>query len=186
MNDTGRSTETFTTGGFHAFFEVALDPGVLLQVRYESFQLPGTTSSPPLQPAVSGPRIDVDAGLVTVAYVFRETWWEAGLFAGVGLYGLRPRPPEAGQTAVDVRENVFGWNFGSLMAFQLTRRWDLRIEAAGYLLRANRSDDSLKLLSSAGPWPTTSSHFVSPITFARAKRWAPTRPSVGRGLRRWD
>jgi len=68
----------------------------------------------------------------------------------IGLYGLRPRPPEAGQTAVDVRETVFGWNLGSLVAFQLTRRWDLRVEAAGYLLRANRSDESLKLLQLGG------------------------------------
>jgi hypothetical protein len=150
VNDTGRSTETFSTGGFHAFFEVALDPGVLLQARYERFQLPGSASSSPFQPAALAPRIQVDAGNVTVGYVFREAWWEAGLFAGIGLYGLRPRPPEAGQTAVDVRETVFGWNGGTLLVFQLARRWDLRVEAAGYLLRANRSDDSLKLLQLGG------------------------------------
>ncbi len=183
VNDTGRTTETFSTGGFHAFFELELDPGVRLQGRYESFQLPGTTSSPPFEPAVSAPRVNVDAGLVTVAYVFRETWWEAGLFAGVGLYGLRPRPPEAGQTAVDVSETVFGWNFGSLVVFQLARRWDLRVEAAGYLLRANRSSTiRSSCSSSAGPSPTTSSHFVIRITFARPKRWAPTRPFGRAGI----
>lgn len=139
VNDTGRSDDVkaFSTGGFHAFFELALDPGVLLQARYESFQLPGTASSSPFQPAVAAPRIEVNAGNVTVGYVFRETWWEAGLFAGVGIYGLAPRSPEAGQTSVDVRETVFGWNGGMLVAFQLARRWDLRVEAAGYLLQTD-------------------------------------------------
>jgi Outer membrane protein beta-barrel domain len=129
FSDTMRpaGVKTFSTGGFHAFFELALDPGVLLQARYERFQIPGST--------VDAPRKDVDAGNVTVGYVFREEWWEAGLFAGVGLYGLAPRSPEAGQTPVDVRETVFGWNGGTLLVFQLARRWDLRVEAAGYLLQ---------------------------------------------------
>ncbi len=149
LNETGRSDDVkaFSTGGFHAFLELNLDPGILLQARYERFQLPGSASSAPFQPAVAAPRIDVDAGNVTVAYVFRETWWEAGLFAGVGLYGLAPQAPEAGQTPVDVRETVFGWNGGTLLVFQVARRWDLRLEAAGYLLR---NDASLKLVRLGG------------------------------------
>jgi hypothetical protein len=133
MNDTGRPADVkpFSTGGFHAFFELTLDPGVLLQVRYESFQVPGST--------VDAPRKNVDAGNVTVAYVFREEWWEAGLFGGVGIYGLAPRSPEAGQAPVDVRETAVGWNGGALLVFQLARRWDLRVEAAGYLLRTAAS-----------------------------------------------
>jgi hypothetical protein len=149
VNDTGRSADVkaFSTGGFHAFAEVVLEAGVLLQVRYENFLLPGTASSTPFQPAVSGPRVKVDAGNVTVAYVFREEWWEAGLFGGVGIYGLAPRSPEAGQTPVDVRETVVGWNGGVLLVFQLARRWDLRVEGAGYLLR---SDLSTKLVRVGG------------------------------------
>lgn len=141
FNDTTRAdgVKSFATGGFHAFLEVELDPGVLLQARYERFQLPGS--------AVDAPRKDVDAGNFTVGYVFREQWWEAGLFAGVGLYGLVPRSPEAGQASVDVRETVFGWNGGTLLVFQLARHWDLRLEAAGYLLRADRS---LKLIRLGG------------------------------------
>ncbi len=137
VNDTGHSADVkaFSTGGFHAFAELALDPGVLLQVRYESFLLPGRASQAPFQPAAAAPRTKVEAGDVTVAYVFREEWWEAGLFAGVGLYGLTPRSPEAGQTPVAVHETVFGWNGGLLLTFQLARRWDLRVEAAGYLLQ---------------------------------------------------
>jgi hypothetical protein len=149
VNDTGRAAgvKTFSTGGFHAFLELALEPGVLLQVRYENFLLPGTASSAPFQSAASAPRVKVDAGNLTVAYVFREEWWEAGLFAGVGLYGLVPRSPGAGQTPVDVRETVFGWNGGALLVFQLARRWDLRVEAAGYLLS---TDASTKLVRVGG------------------------------------
>lgn len=149
VDDTGRSADVkaFSTGGFHAFLELALDSGVRLQARYENFLLPGTASSSPFQPATASPRIQVDAGNVTVGYSFRETWWEAGLFAGVGVYGLAPRSPEAGQTPVDVRETVIGWNGGTLLVFQLARRWDLRVEAAGYLLR---TDASIKLVRLGG------------------------------------
>ncbi|HSB64336.1 MAG TPA: hypothetical protein VLJ18_09235 [Thermoanaerobaculia bacterium] len=147
VNDTGRSADvkTFSTGGFHAFLELSLDPGVLLQVRYENFLLPGRASDTPFQPAVASPRVKVEAGNVTVGYVFREAWWEAGLFAGVGIYRLAPRTPEAGQTAVDVHETVIGWNGGTLLVFQLARRWDLRAEAAGYLLRTDASKKLVRL-----------------------------------------
>ncbi|MFI5119340.1 MAG: hypothetical protein ACHQM4_02960 [Thermoanaerobaculia bacterium] len=147
VNDTDRPADvkSFSTGGFHAFFELALEPGVLLQMRYETFLLPGSASSPPFQPEVSAPRVRVDAGNVTVGYVFREGWWEAGLFAGGGVYSLVPRSPEAGQTPVDVRETAFGWNGGALLVFQLARRWDLRVEAAGYLLRTHNSTEVVRL-----------------------------------------
>ena len=147
VNDTGRAADVkaFSTGGFHAFAEVVLEAGVLLQVRYENFLLPGTASATPFQPAVSAPRIKVDAGNVTVAYVFREEWWEAGLFCGVGIYGFAPRSPEAGQTPVDVRETVIGWNGGVLLVFQLAQRWDLRVEAAGYLLQTDAQTKLVRL-----------------------------------------
>src|ERR1700675_4368272 len=75
VNDTGSAADvkTFSTGGFHAFCEVVLDPGVVLQVRYESFLLPGSVSRPPFQPPVSGPRVRVNAGNISVGYVFRQT-----------------------------------------------------------------------------------------------------------------
>jgi hypothetical protein len=145
VNDSGPAADvkTFSTGGFHAFAEVVLDPGVLLQVRFESFQLPGSASSTPFQPPVSGPRVRVNAGNISVGYMFRETWWQAGLFGGVGVYGLSPRAPEAGQAPTDVSETVIGWHGGLLTVFQLARRLDLRVEAAGYLLRSDSSHKPL-------------------------------------------
>lgn len=141
VNDSGPAADvkTFSTGEFHAFGEVALEPGILLQVRYESFLLPGSAASTPLRPAVSGPRVKVNAGNISVGYLFRETWWEAGFFGGVGVYGLSPRAPEAGQVATDVSETVIGWHGGLLTVFQVARRWDLRLEGAWYLLRTDSS-----------------------------------------------
>ena len=139
VNDTGRGSDVkaFSTGELHAFAEVVLEAGVLLQVRYESFLLPGTASATPFQPAGSSPRVKVNAGNISAGYVFRETWWETGIFGGVGVYGLSPRAPEAGQVPTDVSETMIGWHGGLLTVFQLARRLDLRLEAAGYLLRGD-------------------------------------------------
>lgn len=147
VNDRGPAADvkTFSTGGFHVFAEVVLDPGVLLQVRYESFLLPGSASSTPFQPVVSGPRVRVNAGNISVGYLFRETWWQAGFFGGVGVYGLFPRTPEAGEIPTDVSETVIGWHGGLLTVFQLARRLDVRIEAAGYLLRSDSSHKPLRV-----------------------------------------
>jgi hypothetical protein len=141
VNDTGPAADvkTFSTGGFHAFAEVVLESGVLLQVRYENFLLPGTASSTPFIPAVSAPRVRVNAGNISVGYVLRENWWEAGFFGGVGVYGLSPHAPEAGQVATDVSETVIGWHGGLLTVFQVAQRLDLRVEAAAYLLRSDAS-----------------------------------------------
>ena len=71
--------------------------------------------------------------------MFREAWWQAGLVAGVGVFGLSPRDPEAGQLPADISETVIGWHAGLLTIFQLGRRWDFRIDATGYLLRTDAS-----------------------------------------------
>jgi hypothetical protein len=131
VTDTGRPADVkaFSTGGFQVFWEVKVEPGVALQVRYENFLLPGS--------AVGAPRVKVNAGSVSVSYVFREAWWQAGFFAGVGVYGLSPRAPEAGQAPADISETVIGWHGGVRTVFELAPRWDLRVEAAGYLLRTD-------------------------------------------------
>lgn len=139
VNDRGPVAEvkTFSTGEFHAFGEIVLDPGVLLQVRYQNFLLPGSTSSPAFSQPVSGPPVRVNAGNISVGYLFRETWWQAGLFGGIGVYGLSPRTPEAGQVPTDASETVIGWHGGLLTIFQVARRVDVRVEASGYLLRTD-------------------------------------------------
>jgi len=143
VTDTGRASDVkaFSTGGFRVFGEVELETGVVLQARYENFLLPGSTVAPtPFQPpAGDSPRVKVNGGSLSVGYLFREAWWQAGLVAGVGLFGLSPRAPEAGQAPADVSETVIGWHAGLLTIFQLGSRWDLRVDATGYLLRTDAS-----------------------------------------------
>lgn len=143
VTDTGRPADVkaFSTGGFRVFADVELETGIILEARYENFLLPGSVvTAPPFQPlAGDSPRVKVNGGSLSVGYVFREAWWQAGLVAGVGVFGLSPRDPEAGQLPADISETVIGWHAGLLTIFQLGRRWDLRIDATGYLLRTDAS-----------------------------------------------
>jgi hypothetical protein len=142
VTDTGQAVnaKSFSTGGFRVFADVELEPGVILQARYESFLLPGSAvPATAFQPAGDSPRVKVDGGSLSVGYMFREAWWQAGFVAGVGLFGLSPRAPEAGQVPADISETVIGWHAGLLTIFQLSTRWDFRIDATGYLLRTDAS-----------------------------------------------
>lgn len=141
VTDAGRPADVkaFSTGGFRVFADVELETGVILQARYETFLLPGAAvTAPPFQePAGDSPRVKANGGSLSVGYMFREAWWQAGLVAGVGVFGLSPRDPEAGQAPTDISETVIGWHAGLLTIFQLGSRWDFRIDATGYLLRTD-------------------------------------------------
>ena len=133
MNDTGsaENLKSFGTGGGFVYGEVVLDEGVLLQGRYSWFTLPA---------AVSGsPNLAVDAGTLTVGYLFKSDWWSAGFVLGGGGYHARPKSPEEGQVVAEKDETVFGWTGGLLTVFQLSRRFDLRLEAMGHLIRNETS-----------------------------------------------
>jgi len=153
VTDTGRPSDVkaFSTGGFRIFADIELEAGVILQVRYESFLLPGSAVPPPVfgQPAGDSPKVKVNAGSTSVGYLFREDWWQAGLTAGVGLYSLSPRDPEPGQVTADVSETVIGWNAGLLTVFQISRRWEVRLEVTGYLLRTDTAHKPLLIGASA-------------------------------------
>jgi hypothetical protein len=149
VTDTGRPADVkaFSTGGFRIFVDVELEAGVILEARYENFLLPGSAASPPAfqPPAGDSPKVKVNGGSMTVGYLFRETWWQAGLIAGFGVYGLSPRDPEPGQVPADVSETVIGWNAGLLTIFKVSTRWDFRLEATGYLLRTDASHKPILL-----------------------------------------
>jgi|PersoiStandDraft_1058852.scaffolds.fasta_scaffold04671_5 hypothetical protein len=151
VNDTGRPADVkaFSTGGWHAFGEVVLEPGVILQFRYMNFSLPGTPVFPPfgVGAATSAPDVRVNAGLASMGYLFREPWWDAGLFGGVGVYGLNPKTRSGDQTSTDVKETVIGWHAGLVTAFHVAAHWDLRVEAAAYLLG---KDANHKLITLGG------------------------------------
>lgn len=140
VNDTGSAAdvEAFSNGAWHAFGELVLEKGVLLQARYMAFSLPGTPVVPPFGVPTSAPDVKVRAGIMSVGYVFREPWWDAGFVAGVGVYGLSPNTPTGDQASADVAETVIGWHAGLLAIFHVATRWDLRLEATGYLLRTDQ------------------------------------------------
>jgi hypothetical protein len=141
VTDNGRASDVdaFSNGGWHAFGEVVLEPGVLLQFRYESFALPGTPVTPAFGAPTSAPDVNVRAGVASVGYLFREPWWDAGFFAGVGVYGLDPKATTGDQTSADVKETVIGWHGGVMATFHVATRWDVRVEVSGVLLRTDSS-----------------------------------------------
>jgi hypothetical protein len=55
----------------------------------------------------------IDYGLLATSYDFVEPAWTSGLFAGVGIYRVKPGVP-AGDLAfaADEKQSVFGFHFG--------------------------------------------------------------------------
>ena len=149
VTDNGHASDVkaFSNRGWHAFGEVVLESGIVLQFRYMNFSLPGTPVVPPfgVGAATSAPDVRVNAGLASVGYLFREPWWDAGLFGGVGVYGLNPKTPSGDQTSTDVKETVIGWHAGLVTAFHVAAHWDLRVEAAAYLLRTDANHKPITL-----------------------------------------
>lgn len=145
LNDTGsaENLKNFSTGAGYGFVEMTLDPGVLLQARYTRMQLPPS--------AENGPDIDVDAATLTIAYLFKEDWWQAGFVAGGGGYFLRPKSPGEGQVETDPAESVFGLNGGLLTVFTVNRNLTIRLEAVGHLIR-DVSNRKPVIVSAAVAW----------------------------------
>lgn len=129
LNDTGsvEKASTFGTWGGHIFGEVQLEPWVMLQLRASRFTLPGTITG--------APNLETDAIYGSALYLFREDWFSAGFFGGIGYYRLKPKDLEIGQTPVDSKESVIGLHLGILTRFEVTPKVDLRIELAGHLIR---------------------------------------------------
>jgi len=85
--------------------------------------------------AENGPDIDVDAVTLSIAYLFKEDWWQAGFVVGGGGYFLNPKDPGTGQVVTDPSESVFGLNGGLLTLFTVSRKVNIRLEAVGHLIR---------------------------------------------------
>jgi len=145
LNDTGsaENLKSFSTGAGYGFVEMTLDPGILMQARYTRMKLPAT--------AENGPNIDVDAATLSIAYLFKEDWWQAGFVMGGGGYFLQPKDPGAGQVVTDPAESVFGLNGGLLTVFTVNRKINIRLEAVGHLIR-DMSDRKPVIVSVAVAW----------------------------------
>ncbi len=118
----------FNRWGGYVFGELALGHAHsrqdgFLQLRFAYTSLPGA--------AADAPDLDAWSGLALICYRFRETWWEAGLFAGVGLYRIVPKSLEPGQVPVDPTQTVAGFAAGAQSLFWVSPQFDLRLEIAG-------------------------------------------------------
>ena len=62
----------------------------------------------------------IEYGTLGVSYLFWEGFYTSGVFAGVGVYGVRPDsvPPDIAEHA-DEHETVFGWHAGLDGEFRL-------------------------------------------------------------------
>ena len=61
------------------------------------------------------------------------------------MYSLNPQAITGDQTSTDVNETVIGWHGGVMTAFHVATRWDVRIEATGFLLRTDANHKPLTL-----------------------------------------
>lgn len=132
VNDTGTAADVRAFGkwGAHLFGEMSLEEGAgaVLQARVWKFGLPGSQND--------SPSLKTEAATLSVGYFFREEWWRAGIMVGGGVYRLRPNDLEPGQVAADEKESSFGWSGALVTIFDVTPRWDLRLEAGGHLIRS--------------------------------------------------
>jgi hypothetical protein len=133
LNDTGSAAnlDNFSTAAWHAFAEMKLDEGIVMQARYTRMLLPPT--------AENGPDVDLDAATLTIGYLFKEDWWQGGFVVGGGGYWLRPKDPGPDQVVTDPAESVFGLSGGLVTIFTVNRKFDIRLEAIGHLLRDESS-----------------------------------------------
>ena len=145
LNDTGsaENLKSFSTGAGFGFLEMTLEEGILMQARYTRMKLPPS--------AEDGPDIDVDAATLSVAYLFKEDWWQAGFVLGGGGYFFHPKDPGAGQVVTDPAESVFGLNGGLLTVFTVNPKFNIRLEAVGHLIR-DMSDRKPVIVSAAVVW----------------------------------
>ncbi len=122
QNDTasGGGPSSFSKGGYFGFGEIHLDMDTRLQLRVASFRLPGKLSD--------SPGLSVTELSLTGMYLFRENWFSAGFYGGIGVFRIAPDSPTADQTAYDPRESVWGLKGGVLTLIRLEKRIDLRLE----------------------------------------------------------
>jgi len=114
----------------------------VLQLRWTIFSLPGGA---PDSPSLAG-----NSGLLLLFYRYRETWWQAGIFGGFGVFHFAPKDPEPGQVVVDPNETVVGWCLGVDSVFRLSRSFDARLELSGQLPRTEASHKIIALSVAIG------------------------------------
>ncbi len=121
VNDVSHS---FTFDGFNPseytiFLDYRMEKQTLLRMTYGSMwtqqsQAGQTETTPDGTVTVPGFKERINYGTVDAVYHFWEDFYTAGLFAGIGVYGINPQPvPPEYAAYQDLDETVFGWNAGA-------------------------------------------------------------------------
>lgn len=122
VNDVSRrlSVDEFHSQDWNAWLQFELEDKVQLRGTYGSLRTRAAESGQPGNDAHGGPLIvpvltsRVDYGTLGVAYEFWEGDYTSGLFAGIGVYKVRPNAAPPGfEDFRDPRRTVFGWHAGA-------------------------------------------------------------------------
>ena len=121
VNDVSRrlSVDEFHSQDWNAWIQFELEDRVQLRGTYGSLRTRAAESGQPGNDASGGPLIvpvltsHVDYGTLGVAYELWEGDYTSGLFAGIGVYKVRPNAAPPGfEDFRDPRRTVFGWHVG--------------------------------------------------------------------------
>jgi len=122
VNDVSRrlSVDEFHSQDWNAWAQFELDDRVQLRGTYGSLRTRAAESGRPGNDSTGAPLTvpvltsHVDYGTLGVAYEFWEGDYKSGLFAGIGVYKVRPNAAPPGfEDFRDPRRTVFGWHAGA-------------------------------------------------------------------------
>lgn len=140
LSNDGSSTagpSSFSKGGYFGFLELQLERSAAVQLRAGNFRLPGKSSD--------APDISVTEVSLTISYLFKEDWFEAGFYGGGGIFRVVPDDPTVLQSPADLRENVWGLKGGVLTVVRVVKNVDLRLEAGVTYLAATYTHSPIVL-----------------------------------------
>jgi hypothetical protein len=134
VNDVSRrlSVDEFHSQDWNAWAQFELEDRVQLRGTYGSLRTRAAESGQPGNDSSGGPLIvpvltsHVDYGTLGVSYEFFEGDFTSGLFAGIGVYKVRPNDAPAGfEDFRDPRRTVFGWHAGADAAVRIVSKLSL-------------------------------------------------------------
>lgn len=134
-NDVGNEVRVgnFDHSEVTGWVDYRLEPSTLLRLTYGNMRTQQARSQSVIQ-TPTGPltlpefKERIEYGTLGVSYLFWEGFYTSGIFAGVGVYGIRPDSvaPEI-EPYADDRETVFGWHAGLDGEFRLFEHLSLAL-----------------------------------------------------------
>ena len=134
VNDVSRrlSVDEFHSQDWNGWVQFELEDRVQLRATYGSLRTRAAESGQPGNDSTGAPLIvpvltsHVDYGTLGVSYEFWEGDYRSGLFAGIGVYKVRPNAAPPGfEDFSDPRRTVFGWHAGADGTVRIVSRLSL-------------------------------------------------------------